>query len=191
MRTRSLRRSKPARPYICRLMSFNRWICPSTWPLLHGSWSAASTALRSRSRRRANVARGECVAASTQCGHSTALRLRTISKKLSLYGRAIPARNNVYRVPSGSDVFEDRLSASARRHARGREAVFSLWVSVRRMALATASLRMLAETSISNIGDVAWPQKTFKGAHFSMRDVDVMHTGFGACKLGRDTSRKT
>ena len=41
----------------------------------------------------------------------------------------------------------------------------------------------LASTSISNIVRVAWPQKTFNSAHFSMRDVDVMHTGFGACKV--------
>ena len=41
----------------------------------------------------------------------------------------------------------------------------------------------LASTSISNIVRVGWPQKTFNSAHFSMRDVDVMHTGFGACKV--------
>ena len=61
-RTRSLSRAKLARPYICRLISFSRWIYPSTMPLLHGSRSAASTAPRSRSSRRAKDANGECIA---------------------------------------------------------------------------------------------------------------------------------
>ena len=41
----------------------------------------------------------------------------------------------------------------------------------------------VASTSISNIIRVAWPQKTFNSAHFHMRDVDVIHTGFGSCKV--------
>jgi len=49
-RTRSLSRSKPARPYICRFSSFSRWT-PSTMPLLHGSRSAASTAFSGDSGR--------------------------------------------------------------------------------------------------------------------------------------------
>src|ERR1700722_11253813 len=32
--TLARRRSKPARPYICRLIIFSRFTCPSTWPLL-------------------------------------------------------------------------------------------------------------------------------------------------------------
>ena len=38
-------------------------------------------------------------------------------------------------------------------------------------------------TSISNTIRVAWPQKTFNSAHFQMSDVDVIHTGFGGCKV--------
>jgi len=34
--TLARRRSKPARPYICRLIIFSRFTCPSTWPLLQG-----------------------------------------------------------------------------------------------------------------------------------------------------------
>jgi|GEM_PF-4416000 len=35
--------ANPARPYSCRLMVFKRLICPSTCPLLQGSFSAAAT----------------------------------------------------------------------------------------------------------------------------------------------------
>jgi hypothetical protein len=41
------RRSNPARPYMDRLMTFNRLICPSTGPVLQGSVRAACTASRS------------------------------------------------------------------------------------------------------------------------------------------------
>ena len=41
------RRSNPARPYMDRLMAFNRLICPSTGPVLQGSVKAACTASRS------------------------------------------------------------------------------------------------------------------------------------------------
>jgi hypothetical protein len=41
----------------------------------------------------------------------------------------------------------------------------------------------VASTSISNTIRVAWPQKTFNSAHFHMSDMDVIHTGFGACKV--------
>lgn len=36
-------------------------------------------------------------------------------------------------------------------------------------------------TSISNTLRVAWPRKTFRSAHVSLRNLDVMHTGFGSC----------
>jgi hypothetical protein len=36
--------SVPARPYMARLRVFNRLICPSVWPLLHGSVTAFLTA---------------------------------------------------------------------------------------------------------------------------------------------------
>ena len=38
-------------------------------------------------------------------------------------------------------------------------------------------------TNITIEDTVAWPQKTFNSAHFHMRDMDVVHTGFGACKV--------
>jgi hypothetical protein len=41
------RRSNPARPYMVRLMTFSRLICPSTGPVLQGSVKAACTASRS------------------------------------------------------------------------------------------------------------------------------------------------
>jgi hypothetical protein len=41
----------------------------------------------------------------------------------------------------------------------------------------------IASTSISNTIRVGWPQKTFNSAHFLMRNIDVIHTGFGACKV--------
>ena len=41
----------------------------------------------------------------------------------------------------------------------------------------------IASTSVSNTIRVGWPEKTFNSAHFAMRDVDVTHTGFGACKV--------
>jgi hypothetical protein len=44
---RALSNSIPARPYICHFSILSRLSCPSTGPLLHGSLTAASTALRS------------------------------------------------------------------------------------------------------------------------------------------------
>ncbi|HEY0758520.1 MAG TPA: hypothetical protein VGD59_04605 [Acidisarcina sp.] len=41
----------------------------------------------------------------------------------------------------------------------------------------------IVSTSISNIVRVGWPEKTFNGAHFRMTDVDVIHGGFGGCKV--------
>ena len=41
----------------------------------------------------------------------------------------------------------------------------------------------VASTSISNTIRLGWPGKTFNSAHFHMHDSDVIHTGFGACKV--------
>ena len=41
----------------------------------------------------------------------------------------------------------------------------------------------IASTSISNTIRVAWPQKTFNSAHFKMSNMDVIHTGYGGCKV--------
>lgn len=41
----------------------------------------------------------------------------------------------------------------------------------------------IASTSISNTVRVNWPQKTFNSAHFHMNNIDVIHTGFGGCKV--------
>ncbi len=38
-------------------------------------------------------------------------------------------------------------------------------------------------TSISNIVRVGWPEKTFSSAHFHMRGIDVLHAGYGDCKV--------
>lgn len=47
-------RSRPARPYIWRLKVSSRLICPSVWPLLQSSDTAARTAAPSVCRRLAN-----------------------------------------------------------------------------------------------------------------------------------------
>ncbi len=39
----------------------------------------------------------------------------------------------------------------------------------------------VASTSISNTLRVAWPKKTFRSAHIVMRNLDVIHTGYGSC----------
>ena len=44
IRNRRLSKSRPARPYIWRLMVFKRLICPSTCPLLQDEPTAARTA---------------------------------------------------------------------------------------------------------------------------------------------------
>ncbi len=41
----------------------------------------------------------------------------------------------------------------------------------------------VVSTSISNTIRVAWPEKIGSTAHFHMRDVDVLHTGSGDCKV--------
>jgi hypothetical protein len=41
----------------------------------------------------------------------------------------------------------------------------------------------IASTSISNIVRIAWPEKTFNSAHFHMSDMDVIHAGWGGCKV--------
>jgi hypothetical protein len=38
-------------------------------------------------------------------------------------------------------------------------------------------------TSISNIIRVNWPQKIFNSSHFVMKNMDVLNTGYGACKV--------
>ncbi len=39
----------------------------------------------------------------------------------------------------------------------------------------------VVSTSISNTLRVGWPKKTFRSAHVSMSNIDVIHSGFGAC----------
>jgi len=41
----------------------------------------------------------------------------------------------------------------------------------------------IVSTSVSNTVRVNWPEKTFNSAHFHMSNVDVIHMGFGACKV--------
>ncbi|MFP5229731.1 MAG: hypothetical protein ACLGXA_19125 [Acidobacteriota bacterium] len=39
----------------------------------------------------------------------------------------------------------------------------------------------VVSTSISNTLRVGWPKKTFSSAHVMLRDLDVLHSGFGSC----------
>ena len=39
----------------------------------------------------------------------------------------------------------------------------------------------VVSTSISNIVRAAWPRKNFEGGEFTMRNVDVLHSGLGGC----------
>lgn len=39
----------------------------------------------------------------------------------------------------------------------------------------------VVSTSISNTVRVGWPKKTFRSAHVTMRNLDVIHGGYGAC----------
>jgi len=39
----------------------------------------------------------------------------------------------------------------------------------------------VVSTSISNTVRVGWPKKTFRSAHVTMRNLDVIHSGFGGC----------
>lgn len=41
----------------------------------------------------------------------------------------------------------------------------------------------IASTSISNIIRVGWPHKTFNSAHFYMSNMDIIHSGYGGCKV--------
>ncbi len=41
----------------------------------------------------------------------------------------------------------------------------------------------IASNSISNTVRSAWPEKIGSSAHFHMRDIDVLHTGSGDCKV--------
>ena len=59
-------RLKPARPHMARLMVFKRLICPSTGPVLQGSFSAARTASPSRLIPSANPVSAKPLAAASQ-----------------------------------------------------------------------------------------------------------------------------
>ena len=39
----------------------------------------------------------------------------------------------------------------------------------------------VVSTSISNTLRVGWPKKTFRSAHVTLRNLDVIHSGFGGC----------
>src|ERR1700740_7647 len=83
--TRALRSSKPARPYICRLIAFSRLICPSIGPLLHGIVIESSTASKSRRSVLANCAverNPEAAADTIQVFSFFALRQRSMARKL-------------------------------------------------------------------------------------------------------------
>ena len=79
-RTRRRRRSNFARPYIDRLISLRRCTFPSTGPLLHLCFKAASTAASSRHKCFVKEASGLCSADSRQLGQAPRSRSRTIRK---------------------------------------------------------------------------------------------------------------
>ena len=79
-RTRRRSSSKPARPYMERLMSLRRWTCPSTGPLLHGYSRAARNAASSRHRCFANPASELPLAVRCHSGHAAASRSRMMRK---------------------------------------------------------------------------------------------------------------
>jgi hypothetical protein len=62
--------SMPDRPYMARLSVFKRLICPSAWPLLHGSAMAFLTVSMSRIRLRANC----CIERTLECLRSSSQR---------------------------------------------------------------------------------------------------------------------
>ncbi len=62
-----------ARPHMVRLMVFNRLICPSTGPVLHGTDSALRIAARSRASPSANPASAVSFAAANQESNLSAL----------------------------------------------------------------------------------------------------------------------
>ena len=71
--TRAFKRSKFARPYICRLIVFGRLTCPSTGPLLQGDSSAAATAAyswRSPTAKFRSSTTAHCSALSNQVGNA-------------------------------------------------------------------------------------------------------------------------
>src|SRR5262249_42934590 len=71
--TRALKRSKFARPYICRLIVFSRLTCPSIGPLLQGNSSAAASAAYSwcslTAKCRSSTT-AHCSASSNQVGNA-------------------------------------------------------------------------------------------------------------------------
>ena len=75
--TRARKRSKFARPYICRLSVFKRLLCPSTGPLVHGYSRDAATACyswRMPTAKVRNSGTGHCSALSTQAERATRTR---------------------------------------------------------------------------------------------------------------------
>src|SRR3954471_4758667 len=78
------RRSNPARPYMVRLMTFSRLICPSTGPVLQGSVKAACTASRSWRRLPAKPLKPPVSAAAIQpSSWSSKLRLIMVENALA------------------------------------------------------------------------------------------------------------
>ena len=111
--TRCRRRSKPARPYIWRLIVFRRLICPSTGLVLQGSASAARTAARSRRRlsakatqrslspsRRANH-QAAPAAAHAPCGGSRGRGRSASAKRGGPASRASTKRRSIPSSSSG------------------------------------------------------------------------------------------
>jgi hypothetical protein len=124
--TRAFRSSKPARPYICRLIAFSRLMCPSMGPLLHGVVIDSFTASKSRCSVVANwaVNRNPEVAADTiQAFSFLALRQRSIARNWRTNRRSLCASGQK-RINSSKCLFcaTDRVRGGMLRSADTRPA---------------------------------------------------------------------
>jgi len=102
--TRALSNTNPARPYICRLIVFNRFTCPSTGPLLHVSVTAACTAASSRRMPSANRRRSGLEEASPRVSHS----LKVPDERLRIRSANSSAKSNA----AVSSVLRARIALS-------------------------------------------------------------------------------
>ena len=90
--TLALSNSNLARPYIWRLMTLSRLICPSTGPLLHRMTMEQRTAFRSRCRVVANCAtdeKAEPLAFSIHCRSRRDWRHRSIARNCKTKRRSL------------------------------------------------------------------------------------------------------
>ena len=85
---RARRRSRRARPYICRLTSLSLVICPSVGPFDYGSVRAAVTADRPAAMPFPNEASRLVLVSASQPGRAPTSRVRSMQWKRSMRSRA-------------------------------------------------------------------------------------------------------